>query len=72
MIIQKYVGTEYNEKLTSLNHFDFHLSKKEAEADAKIPYQILNRLQLQLKNLGSDQLRLRNTELKVFLLIELI
>ena len=44
MIIQKYVGTEYNEKLTSLNHFDFHLSKKEAEADAKIPYQILNRL----------------------------
>ena len=37
MIIQKYVGTEYNEKLTSLNHFDFYLPKKEAEADAKIP-----------------------------------
>ena len=47
------------------NHFVFHLPKKGARADPKklapAPAQILNRLRLQPKNLGSYRLRLRNT-----------
>ena len=50
-----------------LKSFRFSLSKKRSRSQPKIsapaPAQILNRLQhrLQPKNLGSDQLRLRNT-----------
>ena len=40
------------------NLFCFSLTKKRARTDPK------NRLRLQLKNLGSDRLRLRNTVLK--------
>ena len=58
-------STVYNEKWSSLNHFVFHLPKKGAAAypkkSAPDPAQILNRLRLQLKNFGSDRLRLRNT-----------
>ena len=45
--------------------FCFSLAKKGAGADPKksapVPAQILNRLRLQPKNLGSDRLCLRNT-----------
>ena len=63
-IIQKYVQYLYNEQWTSLNHFVFHLPKKEPEPtqlSAPAPAKILNRLRLQPKNLYTDRLRLRNT-----------
>ena len=50
----------YNEKVTSLNHLVFHLPKKGAGADPKkstpAPAQILNRLRIRPKNLGSATL----------------
>ena len=50
--------------------FCFSLAKKGAGADPKksapVPAQILNRLRLQPKNLGSDRLRFRNTDSSEF------
>ena len=53
------------EKSTSLNLFVFTFQKNEQEPTQTItpaPDQILNRLRLQLKNHGSDRLRLHNTD----------
>ena len=60
----------YSTVPTSLNHFVFNLPKKGYGADLKklapAPAQILYRLRLQPKNLGSDRFRLRNTEYNIW------
>ena len=58
-------STVYKEKWTSLNLSIFHLPKNGAadpKKSAPAPAKILNRLRLQPKNLGSDQLR--NTDFR--------